>query len=646
MRVSIDVPRQYWDAAQGPSEHRIMIDAITRAVLEVRGRVELLPYTPVIHDEEDATNGDPWRLHYAYHASRPGRNVYCLKPAAIPGFWFMDPGGYSGWSQLAVDKELQTRSLEYDLEQARTLIESIRRDVFRHNQSRLDQPPADGRDLDAVPPGFIFYPLQVEGDAVLAHSPHLQIDVISALRDLAEARATSVVIKRHPLCRSSAIQRAIDEACKSAFVHVTSSSIHDIIRRCSAVVVTNSGVGLEALVHGKPVFALGGSEYGHIAERVDDLAELDRAFADPKQGLSEEQTRQLGYLLGVHLVRSSDAEAIKSRVHLHLDQIDLAGEPERDGGTDSMDMDPTTLHAIRREISESVSDLISISRSLPAAEREEVSRLLVRAAKSPRNRDRVLKGADIEVARRIFRWIKQQGDRAATLKAARLIAQRGEGADDVLVLSRLLFERGAKEEGLELLLEHSRREDVSAPYLVYLATRLMMLRPSSGPEIERRLRAALELDPNLVEAHWVLCRYLYRVGETAGALAAVQAACSLDPGNGEYERFRTIVESALSQNGPLGSQTGVESAGDLWVIRGQPMKAMQMISLTKLDGEAITVSPDRVVMCRPAPAGDEAGAILTFPYGVGERLGMEEVRVLEDFDQVSAKLLAVPRSRR
>ena len=45
-------------------------------------------------------------------------------------------------------------------------------------------------------------------------------------------------------------------------------SIHDLISKCSAVLVNNSGVGFESLFHLKPVYIFGRSDYQIVCRNI------------------------------------------------------------------------------------------------------------------------------------------------------------------------------------------------------------------------------------------------------------------------------------------------------------------------------------------------------------------------------------------
>jgi hypothetical protein len=51
-------------------------------------------------------------------------------------------------------------------------------------------------------------------------------------------------------------------------------SVHDAISRCEGVIVANSGVGFEALLHLKPVYSFARSEYMACTQQIESLDAL------------------------------------------------------------------------------------------------------------------------------------------------------------------------------------------------------------------------------------------------------------------------------------------------------------------------------------------------------------------------------------
>ena len=109
--------------------------------------------------------------------------------------------------------------------------------------------------------------MQVRTDIV---SSLTYISCIDLLRLLVEIcpNDIKIVVKRHPYCKSFEIYEEIKKLEENKKIIVTNSSVHSIIKNCEAVFTANSGVGFEALMHLKPVYTTGISDYIYAVSKV------------------------------------------------------------------------------------------------------------------------------------------------------------------------------------------------------------------------------------------------------------------------------------------------------------------------------------------------------------------------------------------
>ncbi|HSR71287.1 MAG TPA: hypothetical protein VLL72_02800, partial [Kiloniellales bacterium] len=166
--------------------------------------------------------------------------------------------------------------------------------VIGSNGSKLAQPASRSRaELVArgqIPEGpYVFFACQRPNDqAIRFFSPHEPADVVGALARWSDARGLPVVFKAHP----SSPKRAapLRAATRGLAVRWSEASVHDLIAHSAAVYVINSGVGFEALLHGKPVVTFGRAEYDAVTIHGDP-DDLDAAWRrveawDPEARLS------------------------------------------------------------------------------------------------------------------------------------------------------------------------------------------------------------------------------------------------------------------------------------------------------------------------------------------------------------------------
>ena len=141
-------------------------------------------------------------------------------------------------------------------------------DVFPEFQQRIERnqsffPQAPRQELE---PFDIFFACQLPHD--LNVQQQSDVGVQYALRntlDFARVNNLKVIAKGHPVWGSRAYQFM-------ANARFSDASIHDLLAACRGVVTVNSGVGMEAVLHEKPVFAYGRANYSEVcAESLESL---------------------------------------------------------------------------------------------------------------------------------------------------------------------------------------------------------------------------------------------------------------------------------------------------------------------------------------------------------------------------------------
>jgi hypothetical protein len=128
------------------------------------------------------------------------------------------------------------------------------------------------RPLDDARP-FVYFPLHVVDDYKIKRViPHCY-DQASLIEQIADAlpHGHDLVLKEHPMSigrNRLALLRRLDRIPNARLVAPHTSS-HELIRRAEAVAVISSTVGLEALLHDKPVLTLGQPFYSGYGITVD-----------------------------------------------------------------------------------------------------------------------------------------------------------------------------------------------------------------------------------------------------------------------------------------------------------------------------------------------------------------------------------------
>ncbi len=181
----------------------------------------------------------------------------------------------------------------------------------------------------SIPRGrYIFFPLQIPHDQSIRYfSDHEERAVLDALLAWAARADVRVVLKGHPANLESMEEFKRAYSGKPAFW--SDANVHDLIAHAGAVYTINSGVGFEALLHGKPVVTFGRAEYDCVTFKAE-LGNLDDAWkycTEVEPGaLLQRYQRFVDWFLGVHAVDLSRPQLAEERLmRLASDIATLAG---------------------------------------------------------------------------------------------------------------------------------------------------------------------------------------------------------------------------------------------------------------------------------------------------------------------------------
>jgi hypothetical protein len=239
--------------------------------------VETRPLWQFELGEMQAAAGAHDRVYFPHklrHQFPIGNNALFYKPAPLKGLMTVDP---AGWGASLSFLPLPTAASS----EAMKTFDWLRQAIGR-NESKFDQPPAGP---PPVPEPYVLFICQVPHDEViLFHSEVGVRDALAATIAYAEQRDTTLVVKGHPANpKSMAPLKALADASRRA-VWVDDISIHSCLAGADRVLLVNSGVGMEAMLHGKPVVRFGRAEYDTAVPRaepsVESIAGLERLPLD------------------------------------------------------------------------------------------------------------------------------------------------------------------------------------------------------------------------------------------------------------------------------------------------------------------------------------------------------------------------------
>lgn len=141
--------------------------------------------------------------------------------------------------------------------------------------SRCEQP-----DLRLpVPEGCIAVFLQSESHRGVGEALYVTMrQIVKTL--LAREDPRPIVVKPHPHdIDFETLDWLMRKERKDPRFHILPANIHDILSAASVVVTINSAVGIEAMIHSRPVITCGQADFHHATEVVRSRADLDAAIA-------------------------------------------------------------------------------------------------------------------------------------------------------------------------------------------------------------------------------------------------------------------------------------------------------------------------------------------------------------------------------
>lgn len=136
-----------------------------------------------------------------------------------------------------------------------------------NNNSKFEQPKY--KEL-SLPTGFILFACQIPYDETIKY--HSKIGVMKALSIMCkttEKLNLPLVVKGHPANKDSMIPLRQSIREYKHVIWIDNVSIHQLIDLSKCVVVINSGAGMEALLHSKPVITFGQAEYDCVSNKAD-----------------------------------------------------------------------------------------------------------------------------------------------------------------------------------------------------------------------------------------------------------------------------------------------------------------------------------------------------------------------------------------
>ena len=155
--------------------------------------------------------------------------------------------------------------------------------------SKFEQPKIiDNYHFDYLKSGFILFPCQIPHDQTIRY--HSDISVEQSL-DITlrwcKENNHNLVIKPHPQNIESMKNLEAIVKTHNYGIWMNNININTLLEKCLAVFTVNSGVGLEGILHEKPIFCYGRSDYASVSHKIDSYESIDQSWRQKDRYISE-----------------------------------------------------------------------------------------------------------------------------------------------------------------------------------------------------------------------------------------------------------------------------------------------------------------------------------------------------------------------
>ena len=207
--------------------------------------------------KENSLNAD---VIYIPHKMRENwllddRILYYMQ-MVIPTIFSIDP---YGWGATALSYHLNNIDGCPPVSQENMNIYDTLAKRILSNTSKFEQP--ERKPLKLEYNDYVFFPCQIPHDETIKYHSDITVEkTLEYLLKWSSVTGKHIVIKGHPVNPGSmASIREVANSYKHTWID--DYSIHDLIEGAKMVVTVNSGVGLEAILHGKQVVTFGRADY-------------------------------------------------------------------------------------------------------------------------------------------------------------------------------------------------------------------------------------------------------------------------------------------------------------------------------------------------------------------------------------------------
>lgn len=239
-----------------------------------------------------------------------------FRKADLPDYLIIDKGGYSGWSTMS-GRTLSSMDLP-PLEEAEAICDRLYKEVVVGHVSNYAQ-VATNPAAAPLPKRYVFVPMQgplIDAPGLVRFGPKAMLQLV-----VERFRGTdiAVVVKMHPKVTSPNLIIWLIGQADSGSIIIREDSIHTLAAGAEAIMTINSRVGSEVMIHKKPIYAFGASDYDSVVHRIMTRAQFRELTTPIRPAVSDSDLlRFIAYYRTTYLVNRAEPgrldQALKERV--------------------------------------------------------------------------------------------------------------------------------------------------------------------------------------------------------------------------------------------------------------------------------------------------------------------------------------------
>jgi len=249
----------------------------------------------------------------SYHTNAPyNSNHLHIQEVPLAGRCSMDHQGFAGYSSLAtVHTPIEDVSACISENLLAENEKALHHTYVQNNVSKYSQTI----NRVSYDDDYVFVALQIPTDTVAALAYITGAELVKSVAEHYLGTNTKVRVKRHPYCNSMTVQKTLDALLQAEAIEISDASVHDLISGAKAVFTVNSGVGLEALLHSRPVIVTGECDYAYATSAQPKSIDELKTILNNDFSFDPARTRKLlHYYVNGYSMASNDAKGIHEKL--------------------------------------------------------------------------------------------------------------------------------------------------------------------------------------------------------------------------------------------------------------------------------------------------------------------------------------------